>query len=277
MDPGALLDDMRLLKDSHELSLMRQAARITADSFRECAAAIRDGAGEWEVQAVLEYGFRRRGGDGPSFESIVASGANATVLHYITNDRPMRAGELVLVDAGTAWRGYAADITRTFPVSGGFTADQRALYDIVLAAHAAAIAAARPGEPFEAVHNAAVRELVAGLVEIGLLRGDPGALASDEQSYKPFYPHRTSHWLGLDVHDVGEYVRGGESRRLEPGMVLTVEPGLYIPASAEGAPPGLRGTGIRIEDDVVITPSGGDVITGALPAAADDVAALVRS
>jgi Xaa-Pro aminopeptidase len=274
-DPGLLLDELRLFKDEQELALMREAARISVESFRECATAIRDGVGEWEVQAALEYGFRRRGGDGPAFETIVASGDNATVLHYVSNDRRMHAGELLLVDAGAGWQGYAADITRTFPVSGAFSAEQRDLYDAVLAAHDAAIAAARPGAPADAVHRAALRALLAALVDHGLVRGVVDELVEQEQTYAPFFPHKTSHWLGLDVHDVGEYAREGTPRPLQPGMVLTVEPGLYIPASALDVPAGLRGMGIRIEDDILVTAGGNEVLTCALPASAREVEALV--
>lgn len=275
VDPGRLLDDMRLLKDAHELRLMREAAAITAAAFREAAAAIRPGGGEWEVQAALDAGFRRRGAEGPAFETIVGSGENATVLHYVQNDRRMGAGELLLVDAGALYGRYAADITRVFPVSGRFSGPQRALYDVVLAAHDAAIAAARPGAAFDAVHEAAARVLVTGLVDLGVLAGEVDALLADEATYRPHFPHRTSHWLGLDVHDVGDYARGGAARRLEPGMVLTVEPGLYIAGTAMGAPEALRGVGIRIEDDVLVTAEGPEVLTGELPTAADAMAALV--
>ncbi|HET9981956.1 MAG TPA: aminopeptidase P N-terminal domain-containing protein [Longimicrobiales bacterium] len=275
VDPGRLLDDMRLLKDAHELRLMREAAAITAAAFREAALAIRPGAGEWEVQAALDAGFRRRGAEGPAFETIVGSGENAAVLHYVQNDRRMADGELLLVDAGALHGRYAADITRVFPVSGRFSGPQRALYDVVLAAHDAAIAAARPGAPFDAIHEAAARVLVTGLVDLGVLAGEVDALLADEAAYRPYFPHRTSHWLGLDVHDVGDYARGGAARRLEPGMVLTVEPGLYIAGTAMGAPEALRGVGIRIEDDVLVTVEGPEVLTGELPAAADAMAALV--
>lgn len=274
-DPGVLLDELRLVKDETELALMREAARISVEAFREAARAIRDGAGEWEVQASLEYGFRSRGGDGTAFESIVASGDNATVLHYVANDRRMRAGELLLVDAGAAWRGYAADITRTYPVSGSFSHEQRAIYEAVLSAHDAAIAAVRPGAPTDGVHRAAVRALVSALVEQGLLKGVVDELVEQEDAYHPFFPHKTSHWLGIDVHDVGDYVRDGASRPLQAGMVLTVEPGLYIPASAEHVPPGFRGIGVRIEDDVLVTATGNEVLTAGLPAGVREVEALV--
>ena len=276
IDPGALLDEMRLLKDEHEIELMRQAARISAEAFREAAAAVHEGAGEWEVQAALDYGFRRRGADGPAFESIVASGENATVLHYTANDRRMVGGELLLVDAGASYGWYAGDITRTFPVNGRFTPEQRALYDVVLAAHDAGIEAARPGAPADGVHRAAVRALVAGLVDLGVLQGEPEELVQEEERWRAFYPHKTSHWLGLDVHDVGEYVRDGAPRPLEAGMVLTVEPGLYFPPGAPDVPPALQGTGIRLEDDVLVTAGVPEVLTAALPIRPRDVQALTR-
>ncbi len=250
---------------------MRQAARITVESFREAAAAIKDGAGEWEVEAALDYAFRRRGADGPAFESIVATGENATVLHYTANERRMAAGELLLVDAGASYGWYAGDVTRTFPVSGRFTAEQRAMYDVVLAAHDAGIQAVRPGAPTDGVHKAAVHALVAGLIELGVLQGAVDELVADEERWRAFYPHKTSHWLGLDVHDVGEYVRDGAPRPLEPGMVLTVEPGLYFPLGAAGVPPALQGTGIRLEDDVLVTPEGAEILTASLPIRASDV------
>ncbi len=277
MDPGILLDELRLIKDEHEIALMREACRISADGFREGAAAIRDGAGEWEVQAALEFAFRRAGADGPAFESIVASGENATVLHYVANDRRMHAGELLLVDAGASFGCYAGDITRTFPVSGSFSPEQRAMYDAVLAAHDAAVEVARPGVPADAVHHAAIRQLVAGLLDLGVLEAKPGGLdelVQDEERWRAFYPHKTSHWLGLDVHDVGEYARSGAPRPLEPGMVLTIEPGLYFPADAPGVPAALRGTGIRLEDDVLVTPDRPEILTAALPIRAEEVASL---
>jgi len=271
-----LLDEMRLRKDARELALLRDACRITADGFRDAARTIRPGAGEWEVEAALEHGFRRRGGEGFAFPSIVASGANATVLHYIDNARPMQNGELLLVDAGSRFRMYNGDISRTFPVSGRFTSPQRDLYEAVLRAHDHAIEQVRPGATIRDLHDAATRVLVAALVELGLLAGDPGTLIH-EGLHRRFFPHQTSHWLGLDVHDVGDYAIDGEPRPLEPGMVLTVEPGLYIPADCQEAPAALRGVGIRIEDDVAVTADGFEVLTAGLPTAIDAVEAMVGS
>lgn len=274
VEPGALLDEPRLIKDAHELTLLADAAVLSAEAFLEVMPLIRPGAGEWELEAALEQGFRRRGAEGVAFASIIASGPNATVLHYIENNRTLRAGELLLIDAGARRQMYNGDISRTFPVSGRFTAPQRELYDAVLAAHDRAIAALRPGATCAAVHDITVRILVEALVAIGLLEGDIDELIANEK-YRPYYPHRTSHWLGLNVHDVGDYALHGESRPLVPGMVLTVEPGLYIPEDDERAPPELRGIGIRIEDDVVITESGYEVLTSALPTAAPELEALL--
>jgi Xaa-Pro aminopeptidase len=275
-DPGAILDDMRLVKDAHEIALLREAARISADAFREAAPRIRPGAGEWEIEAALEAAFRRRGADGPAFPSIVAGGDNATVLHYTENADTLEAGRLVLLDAGARFRMYCGDISRTFPVSGTFTPAQREVYDAVLAARDAAIALIRPGTTIDEVLDAALRAVLGALVDLGLLRGTLDALLEKKEEYRPFLPHRTSHWLGLDVHDVGDYKLAGEPRRLEPGTVLTVEPGIYLPAGHDAVPGALRGTGIRIEDDVLVTPSGHEVLTAMLPAGAAEVEALLQ-
>jgi Xaa-Pro aminopeptidase len=263
-DPGLLLDELRLIKDAHELAALREAARITVESFREAHALVRAGVGEWELEAALEAGFRSRGANGPAFPSIVASGVNATVLHYVSNARALAPGELVLLDAGARAGMYCADVTRTWPADGRMTRAQQELYDVVRSAHAAAIACVRPGTSSAAPHEAAVRALVEGLVALGVLHGDPAELAAEPDRYRRCYPHRTSHWLGLDTHDVGDYVRNGAPRPLEPGMVLTIEPGLYIGAQDLDAPAPLRGTGIRLEDDVVVTVDGCEVITAAL-------------
>ncbi|HQW58772.1 MAG TPA: M24B family metallopeptidase, partial [Thermomonas sp.] len=212
----------------------------------------------------------------PAYASIVGAGANACVLHYRDNAARSRDGDLVLVDAGAEYRGYAADITRTFPLSGRFTREQRALHDLVLAAQAAALAQARPGVPYEAGHEAAVETLTEGLLSLGLLKGRlEAAIAAGD--YKRFYRHKTGHWLGLDVHDVGEYRIDGESRLLEPGMVFTIEPGLYIPEDNVGVPAKWRGIGIRIEDDVLVTADGHRVLTDALERSADEIETLMAA
>lgn len=270
-DPGMLLDDLRRLKDADEIALIRRAAQLSVDGFRDAARQIRPGGSEWAVQAALEAGFRARGADGWAFPSIVAAGANATVLHYIANQEPLRAGELLLIDAGARYRHYCADISRTFPVSGRFTDVQRRVYEVVLAAHDAALAVSRPGSTTTDLHDAAVRVLKDGLRELGLLP-DP----EDEERFKRYYPHKTSHWLGLEVHDVGGYATTDGPVRLAPGMVYTVEPGLYIPSDDTDAPVDLRGIGIRIEDDVLITAAGADVLTAALPVSAAEVEQLIR-
>lgn len=275
-DPGVILDEMRLFKDAHELALLSEAARITAESFMDAASAIRPGAGEWEVEAALEAGFRRRGAEGVAFPSIVGSGVNATVLHYIENSRTMEAGDLLLIDAGARYGMYNGDISRTFPVSGRFSPAQRELYDVVLTAHDRAIEASRPGATIADVHGAAVRSLVEALIGLGLLSGGVDEVI-EKQEYRRYYPHQTSHWLGLDVHDVGDYAADdGASRRLEAGMVFTIEPGLYIPADDERAPAELLGLGIRIEDDVVITETGCEILTAAIPATAEAMEELTR-
>jgi len=274
VDPGEVLDDLRLIKDVQEVDHLRRAAAISVAGFHEALAATAPGVGEWELEAVLDGAFRRAGGDGPGYDSIVGGGANGCVLHYVDNARPLAADDLVLIDAGAAFRLYHADITRTFPVSGCFTGEQRAVYQVVESARAAAVAATRPGTTIAAVHDAALAVIVSGLVELGVLEGDPMALAADEK-HKPFYPHQTSHWLGLDVHDVGDYARNGESRVLEPGMVFTIEPGLYFGGPCEGGAERFAGIGVRVEDNVLVTPDGCENLTEALTTDADRLAELV--
>ena len=273
-DVRAALDDMRLLKDTHELALMRRAARIAAAAHRRAMQAARAGRNEYEIEAELLYEFRRNGAQFPAYWPIVAGGANACVLHYVANDAPLRDGELLLIDAGCELDGYASDITRTFPVNGRFGGGQRAVYELVLEAQRAAIAAVRPGAAWNLPHEAAVRVLAQGLLELKLLAGSLDEVL-EKESYKRFYMHRTGHWLGLDVHDAGEYRAGGAWRALAPGMALTVEPGLYIRA-ADDVPPALANIGIRIEDDVVVTAQGCEVITAEAPKAIADIEALMR-
>jgi Xaa-Pro aminopeptidase len=273
-DPGAVLGEMRVIKDEDELARLRRAARITAAGHRAAMAAARPGVGEWELEAVLEATYRGHGAAGPAYPSIVGTGPNATTLHYVANDRRAGESDLVLIDAGAEWRMYVADITRTFPASGRFSPAQRRVYELVLAAEEAAIAAVQPGAPFSAIHDAALGVLVPGMIELGLLEGEPGALI-EEGAHKRFYMHQTSHYLGLDVHDVGLYAFDGEPVPLRPGMVLTVEPGLYIAADAEDVPDELRGIGIRIEDDVLVTDTGHEILTRDVPVAPDEIEALV--
>ena len=255
------LDRMRLVKDAQEIDLMRRAADITSAGHARAMRHCRPGQAEYELEAELTYEFRRRGAGGHSYNPIVAGGANACVLHYVDNDKLLSEHALVLIDAGCELEGYAADITRTFPVGGCFNGAQRDAYEIVLAAQLAAIAAVKPGAPFIAYHDAAVRVLVQGMVDLKLLTGSVDGLIESE-AYKPYYMHRTGHWLGLDVHDAGDYKTGDDWIKLEPGMALTVEPGLYIRPSPM-VPPHLHGIGIRIEDDVFVTEDGCDVYTSA--------------
>lgn len=257
-DPGIVLDDMRVRKDAAELARIGEAARITAAAFREGLACVADGAGEWEVQAWLEAGFRRRGAQGPAFATIVAAGSAACTLHYAANDRRMRAGELVVADAGAEVGWYGADVTRTVPVSGRMGGLQRDAWEVVRRAQAAALAACGPGVDVADVHGAAAAEVAGGLVELGVLSG-PARQVLEEKAYQPFFPHNTSHWLGLDTHDPGAY------GTLAPGMVLTVEPGLYFRPGTCPRRPALEGTGIRIEDDVLVTQDGARVLTADLP------------
>lgn len=275
VDLEVLTGELRLIKDEHELGRMRTAAAISAKGHLAAMRRTAPDLGEWEIQAELERVFRERGASFPAFPSIVGSGPNATVLHYVDNNRTARDGELLLIDAGAEWGMYCADITRTFPVSGRFTSEQRDLYEVVLAAEEAAIAAAVPGAPFTAVHDAAVRALVRGLLDLEILPiGDSDAVI-ESGAYRRFYLHQTSHWLGLDVHDAGPYRRDGDPVVLEPGMVLTVEPGIYIPSDTADVPENFRGIGIRIEDNVVITVTGNEVITRGVPVAPDEIEAVM--
>lgn len=273
-DVRATLDDMRLVKDAAELALMRRAGDISGAAHRRAMLAARPGRHEYEVEAELLYEFRRLGAQFPAYWPIVAGGANACVLHYVQNDAPLGDGTLLLIDAGCELHGYASDITRTFPVSGRFSGAQRAVYEIVLAAQRAAMDKVRAGAAWNEPHDAAVRVLAQGMLDLRLLSGSLDAVL-EKESYKRFYMHRTGHWLGLDVHDAGEYKRAGAWRALQPGMTLTVEPGLYIRA-ADDVPEPLRDIGVRIEDDVVVTSGACEVLTAAAPKAIDDIEALIR-
>ncbi len=290
VDAGAVLHELRLVKRPDELALLRKAADLTAEGH---FAAMRDGCAgrrEYQVQAEIEYAFRRRGAAGPGYGTIVAAGANSTILHYRAGDAELRDGEVCLVDAGGEYGLYTADVTRTFPVSGTFSAAQRDLYLACLTAQKAAIEAVRPGATIDGIHAVTVRALTEGLVGLGLLPGPVEARVAEgdaqarlapgspeeraaPKGYRTYYMHRTSHWLGMDVHDVGDYVVGGTSRPLVAGMVLTVEPGLYVAADDETAPAALRGVGIRIEDDLLVTESGHENLTVGVPKEIADVEA----
>ena len=269
LELGHLLHEQRLFKSRDEIALMQQAADISVRAHRAAMQLARPGVHEYQLQAEIEREFRAADA-WPAYGSIVGTGSNACVLHYRANNARSRDGELVLVDAGAEYRGYAADITRTFPVNGRFSAAQRALHDLVGAAQAAALAQAQPGIAYEAGHLAAVQTLTEGLLRLGLLKGTLERNLA-EGHYKRFYRHKTGHWLGLDVHDVGEYRLAGESRLLEPGMVFTIEPGLYVSADDTSVDAKWRGIGIRTEDNVLITADGHRVLTDALARSADEI------
>ena len=268
-----VLHDMRLFKSRHELELMRTAARIACQGHRRAMRFCRPGATEYQVMAELLHEFRRHNAD-IAYAPIVGGGANSCVLHYRDNDQPLVSGDLLLIDAGCEYQCYASDVTRTIPVNGRFNPAQRAVYEIVLAANRAAIASVRPGNHWNAPHEAAVRVITQGLVKLGLLKGRLAALIKSG-AYRRFFMHRTGHWLGLDVHDVGDYKVGDEWRVLEPGMVLTIEPGLYLPAAARGVPKRYRNIGIRIEDDVLVTKRGAEVLSSRVPKDPDQIEALM--
>lgn len=272
MELGHLLHEQRLFKSAAELKLMRHSAAIAAEAHVRAIQATRPGLYEYAIEAELLHGFRRHGAV-PSYEPIVGGGVNACVLHYRANSAALKPGDLLLIDAGAEYEGYASDITRTFPVSATYSREQRALYELVLAAQDAAIKAVRPGNSWIDPHEAAVEVLTEGLLSLGLLRGTLKQCIADE-SYRRFYMHKTGHWLGLDVHDVGDYRIGGEYRLLEPGMVLTIEPGLYIAPGSKGVPTKWQGIGIRIEDDVVVTAHGNEVLTGGVPKDVEAIEAL---
>ena len=274
IDPSDLLHEMRLFKTPQEIDLMRHAVKASAAAHHAALHETRPGMHEYEIEALLEYHFRRNGAEGPAYPSIVASGANATILHYISNDQQMQAGDLLLIDAGSEYACYCSDVTRTFPVGREFSAPQRAIYSLVLTAQKHAIEMIRPGIGFDDVHQRATEILINGLRDLGLLSGSTESIL-EKGDYRQFYMHRTSHWLGMDVHDVGKYRVGDESRTLEPGMVLTVEPGLYIAADAD-VPAAYQGIGVRIEDDVLVTANGYDVLTSAIPKEIDDIEAARR-
>lgn len=273
LELGHLLDELRLFKSPAELKLMQRAADISIAAHQAAMRAARPGIREYELQAEIERVFRMNDAV-PAYGSIVGAGANGCVLHYVANDAQSQDGDLVLVDAGAEYRNYASDITRTFPVNGRFSKEQRALHDLVGAAHAAALAQARPGVPYEAGHAAAVEVLTDGLLRLGLLKG---ALRKNVEggAYKRFYRHKTGHWIGLDVHDVGDYRIEGDSRLLEPGMVFTIEPGLYIAPGDTSVAAKWRGIGIRTEDDVLVTKDGARMITAKLARSADEIEAFM--
>jgi Xaa-Pro aminopeptidase len=273
VEPGRIIHELRLVKGPEELKLLDKAAQLTAEAHM---AAMRDGQPgrrEYQVQSEIEYAFRRKGGGGPGYGTIVAAGANSTILHYRAGDAELKDGDVCLVDAGGEYGLYTADVTRTFPVRGEFTTAQADLYTVCLEVQKQAIAAVRPGATIDGIHEQVVRGLTEGLVRLGLLAGSAQERIEDK-AFRRYYMHRTSHWLGLDVHDAGDYQVEGSSRPLVPGMVLTIEPGLYVAEDDESAPPALRGVGIRIEDDVLVTPEGHRNLTEATPKEISDMEAV---
>ncbi len=269
-----LIHEMRLFKDEEELAVMRHAAAISAEAHCEAMRLASPGRYEYELEGKIISHCMSAGARFQAYSPIVGAGANGCILHYIENDAQMQDGDLILIDAGCEVDCYASDITRTFPANGRFSAEQRALYDLTLSINEACIELAKPGLPWNEVHDLSVRMLTEGLLELGLLQGEVDALI-EEGAYRDFYMHRIGHWLGMDVHDVGNYKVAGEWRPLEPGMVMTIEPGIYVSPQNENVEPRWRGIGIRIEDDVVITESGCEVLTGGVPKQADAIEALM--
>jgi len=274
IDPATIVHEMRVFKSPQEIELMQQAADIAAEAHVAAMKATRPGMKEFEIEALIEQIFRRRGAAGPSYTSIVGGGANATVLHYIDNTGDLRDGDLLLVDAGAEYKGYASDITRTFPINGRYTKAQREIYDLVLEAQMSCVEMVRPGVTHDQLKAHSVEVLTEGMVRLGLLKGDPKQLI-EEEKYKQFYMHGLGHLLGIDVHDVGIYYYGDQSRALEPGMVMTVEPGIYVAPDTKDVPEQYLGIGVRIEDDVLCTANGPRVLTTKVPKAPEEIEALM--
>ena len=274
IDPATIIHELRVVKSPEELEIMQRAADIAAEAHCEAMKAVRAGMREYEIEALIEQVFRRHGSAGPAYTSIVGAGPNATVLHYINNDGELRDGELLLLDAGAEYKGYASDITRTFPINGRYSPAQREIYDLVLKAQMSCVEMVRPGVTHDQLKQHSIEVLTEGMVELGLLKGDPEQLIKDKK-YEKFYMHGLGHMLGIDVHDVGRYYYGNESRALEPGVVMTVEPGVYIAADAKDVPEKYLGIGVRIEDDVLCTSNGPKVLTTKVPKQAEEIEALM--
>jgi Xaa-Pro aminopeptidase len=273
-DPSAILGEMRLVKSDAEIELMQRAADIAAEAHVEAMKTVRPGMMEYEIEALIEYHFRRSGAAAPAYGSIVGGGANATILHYVTNEAELRDGDLLLIDAGAEFRGYASDITRTFPVSGRFSQAQRDIYEAVLAAQVACVEMVKPGVTMDDLNNHAIRILTERMVSLGLLAGDVEKLI-EEKTYRRFFMHGIGHFLGLDVHDAGRYKLNGAARPLASGVVITVEPGIYIAEDTENVPDKYRGIGVRIEDDVLVTTEGYRVLTSKVPKEIEEIERLM--
>lgn len=275
VDPGPVLHEMRLRKTAAEVDALRRAIRVSAEAHVRAMRATRPGRGEWEIQAEVEHHFRSSGATAPGYGTIVGSGPNACVLHYVANRRRMEAGELLLLDAGAEVDYYTGDITRTWPVSGKFSGPQREIYDLVLRAQQEVIAIAKPGLPWTALHEKAVQVLTQGMIDLQILTG-PVEKAIEDKTFRAWYMHSTGHWLGMDVHDVGAYYdEPGKGRALEPGMVFTVEPGLYFAPDAKDVPARYAGVGVRIEDDVLVTDAGVEVLSAAAPKLPEEMEPLI--
>lgn len=275
IDAGEILHEMRLFKNPAELDMMRKAAEITAEAHIAAMKAAHPGIYEYELEALIDYTFRKNGALRPAFVTILASGPNTTILHYSTNNRQIQEQDLILIDAAAEYAHYSADVTRTFPTSGVFSDPQKAIYNIVLDAQLAAIEIAKPNTPYHDMHKIAVRTITAGLVRLGLLSGEVDKLIESEE-YKKFYMHNAGHWLGMDSHDVGKYKVGGQSRPLQPGMTFTVEPGIYIAEDIDDVPSEYLNIGVRIEDNVLITDDGNEVLTAAIPKTIEDIERIMR-
>ena len=274
IDPATIVHEMRVIKSADELELMQRAADIAAEAHCEAMKAARPGMQEYEIEALIERVFRQRGSAAPAYTSIVGAGANATVLHYINNDGELHDGDLLLIDAGAEYKGYASDITRTFPINGRFSKPQRDIYELVLKAQMECVELVRPGTTHDQLKQHSIEVLTEGLVELGLLQGKPEELIK-EKKYEQFYMHGLGHMLGIDVHDVGRYYFGKESRALEPGVVMTVEPGIYISPDSKNVSSEYLGIGVRIEDDVLCTADGPRVLTNKVPKGVDEIEQLM--
>ena len=274
VDPASIIHEMRVVKGPEELEIMQTAADIAAEAHVEAMKAVRPGMKEYQVEALIEQVFRQRGAAGPAYTSIVGGGPNATVLHYINNNAELRDGDLVLIDAGAEYKGYASDITRTFPINGRYSKAQREIYDLVLKAQMSCVEMVRPGVTHDQLKQHSIEVLTEGMVELGLLKGDPEELIK-EKKHEQFYMHGLGHMIGIDVHDVGKYYFGQESRPLEPGVVMTVEPGLYISPNTKDVPEQYLGIGVRIEDDVLCTNNGPRVLTNKVPKQAEEIEELM--
>ena len=274
VDPGTIVHEMRVLKSADEIEIMQRAADIAAEAHCEAMKAAKPGLQEYQLEALIEQVFRKHGASGPAYTSIVGAGPNATVLHYINNDGELRDGDLLLIDAGAEYKGYASDITRTFPINGRYSEAQREIYDLVLKAQMACVEMVRPGTTHDQLKQRSIEILTEGMVELGLLKGKPEDLIKDKK-YEQFYMHGLGHMLGIDVHDVGRYYYGQESRALEPGVVMTVEPGIYISPDTKDLPEKYLGIGVRIEDDVLCTSNGPRVLTTKVPKHAEEIEELI--